>query len=58
LINGKETFTRKWSETRNWEDGVLPVAGDDVLIKSEWIMELDIDPPALNVLTIDGDLKF
>lgn len=28
------------------------------MIDYAWTMIIDIDPPALNVLTIDGDLKF
>jgi len=58
LLNGKERFSRKWSNLTNWPNKTLPKAGDDVTILSEWIMQLDIDPPALNNLFIDGDLVF
>jgi hypothetical protein len=35
---------------------VLPKAGDNVVVDGSWRLVLDIDPPALNNLTVDGNL--
>ena len=47
-----------WSDAGSWPGGVLPVAGQDVLINAtRWII-MDINPPKLGKLTIQGRLEF
>jgi len=53
-----ENATRYWSNTTSWPDGKLPVEGDDVHIEPAWNMILDIDPPVLRLLRINGRLTF
>jgi len=57
-IVAKENFMRLWSNATQWPNGTLPAQGDDVLIPGAWQLELDINPPALNKLLVDGDLYF
>jgi hypothetical protein len=45
-----------WSDINSWESGALPVAGEDVEILPGVNMQLDIDTPLLNKLTINGRL--
>ncbi|MEO5706296.1 MAG: G8 domain-containing protein [Alteraurantiacibacter sp.] len=52
------TRTTRWSDPATWPDGRLPVAGDEVMIERDMDVLLDIDPPALRSLTIDGKLTF
>ena len=53
----KEKDLKKWSDPNIWDNKKLPKEGDNVLIKSQWRMLLDIDEtPILNTLIIDGDL--
>jgi cell migration-inducing and hyaluronan-binding protein len=47
-----------WSDPAAWPDGRVPVAGDAVIIPRDKDMILDVDPPALRSLTIDGSLTF
>ena len=44
-----------WNDPLNWNPNVLPAAGDDVTIPNTgaFFPTLDVDPPALNSLTID-----
>ena len=48
----------KWSDPRSWPDGKVPGAGDAVTIGRDTHILLDVDPPALRSLTIDGKLTF
>ena len=52
----KESFIRKWSNTSQWPNNVLPKAGDRVEVHGNWTVLLDVDPPALDQLIIDGTL--
>ena len=52
----REVFTRLWSNASQWPNGILPQAGDNVTINYEWNMELDVTPPVLNYLKIQGNL--
>lgn len=52
----REDFVRNWSNTTNWQGGVVPASGADVVIPATWTVKLDIDPPALNSLIIRGNL--
>jgi len=52
----KEKFIRRWSNTSQWPNNVLPQAGDRVEVHGNWTVLLDVDPPALDQLIIDGTL--
>ncbi|WP_169053539.1 G8 domain-containing protein [Alteraurantiacibacter aquimixticola] len=47
-----------WSDPASWPDGKVPGAGDAVMIERGTEMVLDVSPPALRSLTIDGALRF
>src|SRR6187551_4092503 len=47
-----------WSDPAAWPGGKVPGAGDAVTIARELEVVLDVDPPALRSLTIDGKLSF
>mmetsp|Transcript_21730 Transcript_21730/g.16040 ORF Transcript_21730/g.16040 Transcript_21730/m.16040 type:complete len:471 (+) Transcript_21730:751-2163(+) len=49
---------RLWSNPESWTSGALPLEGEDVVIESGWNMLLDIDPPVLNIVEINGRLTF
>jgi len=48
----------RWSDPAAWPDGLVPRAGDAVTIARDVDMTLDISPPALRSLTIQGALRF
>ncbi|MGC1269422.1 MAG: G8 domain-containing protein [Croceibacterium sp.] len=48
----------RWSDPAAWPDGKVPGAGDAVTIGRDMDMLLDVDPPALRSVTIDGKLRF
>jgi cell migration-inducing and hyaluronan-binding protein len=50
--------TGRWSDPASWPDGKVPRAGDAVTIARDMMVVLDVDPPALRSLTIDGKLSF
>src|SRR5690606_28427247 len=50
--------TVRWSDPAAWPEGRVPRAGDAVTIGRELEVVLDVDPPALRSLTIDGKLRF
>src|SRR6188474_144471 len=47
-----------WSDPAAWPGGKVPGAGDAVTIARELEVVLDVDPPALRSLTIQGKLSF
>ena len=47
-----------WSSPATWPNGKVPVAGDAVTIEKGKSVVLDVTPPALGSLTIDGKLSF
>ena len=47
-----------WSDPATWPDGKVPAAGDAVVIARGMDVILDVSPPALRSLTIDGRLAF
>lgn len=47
-----------WSNPSAWASGKVPVAGDEVVIPAGKIVTLDVSPPALKSLKIEGGLKF
>jgi cell migration-inducing and hyaluronan-binding protein len=48
----------RWSDPAAWPEGKVPRAGDAVTIARDMDVVLDVDPPALRSLTIDGRLSF
>jgi hypothetical protein len=50
--------TLRWSDAASWPDGKLPRAGDAVVIARDMAVLLDVAPPALRSLTVDGKLSF
>src|SRR5215216_7060714 len=52
---GKET---RWSDPAAWPDRKVPRKGDAVTIGRDMNVVLDVSPPALRSLTIDGKLSF
>jgi cell migration-inducing and hyaluronan-binding protein len=47
-----------WSDPASWPDGKVPGAGDAVTIGRDRNIVLDVSPPALRSLTINGRLAF
>ncbi len=47
-----------WSDPATWPDHKVPKAGDKVVIESGKDVVLDVSPPALNGLHIEGKLTF
>jgi cell migration-inducing and hyaluronan-binding protein len=47
-----------WSDPSSWPDGKVPGAGDAVTIGPDRDIVLDVTPPALRSLTINGRLSF
>ncbi len=50
--------TMLWSDPATWPEGRVPGQGDAVMIARDMDVVLDVDPPALRSLTIDGKLTF
>src|SRR5690606_6389103 len=50
--------TVRWSDPAAWPDGKVPGEGAAVTIPRDLDVTLDVDPPALRSLTIDGKLRF
>ena len=48
----------RWSDPTSWPDGRVPGAGDAVTIPRDRSIILDVSPPALRSLTINGKLSF
>jgi hypothetical protein len=48
----------RWSDPATWPDRKVPAAGDKVTIANDKNVLLDVSPPALNGLTINGKLSF
>ena len=46
-----ESTYRYWSNASSWDNGTVPVAGDNVEIKSGWNMILDVNiTPIVNII--------
>jgi len=50
--------TVRWSDPAAWPNGKVPSAGEAVTIPRDTEVVLDVSPPALRSLTIDGKLSF
>src|SRR6185503_634899 len=48
----------RWSDPATWPDRKVPAKGDAVTIGRDMNVVLDVSPPALRSLTIDGKLSF
>src|SRR5262245_59489404 len=48
----------RWSDPATWPDRKVPVAGNKVTIEKGKDVVLDVSPPALGSLTIEGKLSF
>ncbi len=48
----------RWSDPATWPNNQVPAAGDKVVIESGREVFLDVSPPALGGLTINGKLSF
>src|ERR1041384_66112 len=48
----------RWSDPATWPDRKVPAAGDKVTIAKDKNVLLDVSPPPLNGLTIEGKLAF
>ena len=57
-LGEREDFQRKWSNKTQWPNQQLPGLGENVTIPYEWNLLLDIDPPVLNQVTINGIFSF
>ncbi|HEU4619546.1 MAG TPA: G8 domain-containing protein, partial [Gammaproteobacteria bacterium] len=47
-----------WSNPATWPSGKVPGEGDQVVIEPDMNVVLDVSPPPLHGLTIDGKLSF
>jgi hypothetical protein len=56
--NGGSPAASRWSDPDTWPNRKVPVAGDKVTIGRDKAVILDVSPPALGSLTIDGKLSF
>src|SRR5690606_22129257 len=52
------TKSGNWSARTTWADGAVPAPGSVVTIPAGTNVVLDVSPPALNGLSIDGKLTF
>jgi cell migration-inducing and hyaluronan-binding protein len=52
------TRTVKWSDAAAWPSGKVPAAGEEVTIPRGTEMVLDVSPPALRSITVQGKLTF
>jgi cell migration-inducing and hyaluronan-binding protein len=52
------TTPTNWSDPASWPNSKVPVAGDKVTIGRDRNVILDVSPPALGGLSIDGKLSF
>ena len=50
--------TLRWSDPAAWPEGKVPGEGDAVTIARDLEVILDVDPPALRGLTVNGKLRF
>ncbi|MDQ2640552.1 MAG: G8 domain-containing protein [Pseudomonadota bacterium] len=56
--NAGSAEATKWSDPASWPNRKVPAAGDKVIIGKDRNVVLDVSPPALGGLSIDGKLTF
>jgi G8 domain len=54
----KSAAAKRWSEASTWPDKKVPSEGSEVTIGRDMNVVLDVSPPALRGLTINGKLSF
>ena len=57
-VSAQESNGSLWSDPATWPDGAVPVEGAAVTISIDMDVVLDVSPPALRSLTVDGKLSF
>jgi cell migration-inducing and hyaluronan-binding protein len=57
-VEAAQVKATRWSDRATWPNRKLPAAGDKVTIESGKEVILDVSPPALGGLTINGKLSF
>src|SRR5690554_6588858 len=55
IVEAKPTL---WSDPATWPEGRVPAEGDAVVIDRDMEVVLDVSPPTLRSLTINGKLSF
>ncbi|MXO59445.1 hypothetical protein GRI89_07810, partial [Altererythrobacter salegens] len=55
---GAITRTVKWSDASAWPSGKVPAAGEEVTIPRGTEVLLDVSPPELRSITVQGKLTF
>ena len=58
VVEAAQVKATRWSDRATWPNKKVPVAGDKVEIASGKEVILDVSPPALGGLTINGKLSF
>jgi hypothetical protein len=58
VVQAAEAKATKWSDPATWPSKKVPAAGDKVEIASGKNVILDVSPPALGGVTINGKLSF
>jgi G8 domain len=58
VVQAAEAKATKWSSPATWPNKKVPAAGDKVVIANGKSVILDVSPPALGGLTINGTLRF
>jgi len=57
-VASSSVHATRWSDPASWPEGKVPGAGDAVTIGKDKAILLDVSPPALRSLTINGKLSF
>ncbi len=57
-VVGTAQAATNWSDPASWPNHKVPAAGDKVTIGRDKDVVLDVSPPALGGLSIDGKLTF
>jgi len=57
-VQAQDAQSTNWSDPNSWPNRKVPVAGDKVTIGRDKNVILDVSPPALGGLSIDGKLTF
>ena len=58
VVEAAQAKPTRWSDRATWPGKKVPAAGDKVVIEAGKEVILDVSPPALNGLTINGKLTF
>ena len=53
-----ENVTMNWSNCSAWPSGACPIENENVTINPGYFVTMDIDPPCLGNLIINGELIF